>query len=89
MQRNEDERFSYLVMCEAFIELLDERAPVTVSLVSLGSSLTVRYERGADVIQTPSGAKKIKGFKLVKMPLTSLRQQRAQALEKLCAIRLG
>ena len=47
------------------------------------------YERGADVIQIPSGAKKLKGFKLVELPVTSLRHQREQALEKLYAIRLG
>jgi hypothetical protein len=51
--------------------------------------MVVPCERGADVIQTPSGTKKLKGFKLVELPLTSLRHQRAQALEKIYAIRLG
>lgn len=40
-------------------------------------------------MQTRSCAKKLKGFKLVELSLTLLRHQRAQALEKLYAIRLG
>lgn len=51
--------------------------------------LYVCFEREADVIHTSSGAKKLKGFKLVELYLTSLRHQRAPALEKLYAIRLG